>query len=949
VLSTTATAWRIVSAERIPPGAVAMTTAQGGVMCGFQTEEDSLIRIIDPHNGRIISEFTAPEARCNGISYNGSIWFTGAEHLYNLERDGRIRNQLEKPYGVMRGLAVQEANIFWSIVLDNDIYYLTLFEAGGEELRRFSTTVQNPVDIAYDGTFLWVTDYVDGFLHLFNPVTEREVDLFPTPMGGPSGITTVQREEDTYIALIDNGQDDDTDILYIIDTEGEEAPKILPISRRFDFGIVEIIFDSDFNFSIYNIGGLDLTLDSIRLASGEECFTLGRLPRPPIIPPGRYAFIPINFDPEEYRHYVDTLIVFTNDPEEPVVRIVLLGLGIFQTRRLGTYPEILDFGVVRADPWRDGSRYKQLALFNMGFNTLRIDDMENHIEEIFHFESPLFPLTLETAETLLVDFWFTPHRGIQYIDTLMTYSNGIHRIVFSQILGTASDTVYNSGEVMWYHRLEEGEGAIGTIIRQRDINNDEIDDVIAVGPAGTVYCLNGFASDEADVLWVQNFANEAFSPTDVQPSGVMTSSGDLNGDGVEDVVIGSGTEDRAVYGLSGTDGDLLWRWDARNVGAEGRIVRIAADHDLNGDGANDPVILIRPDDEGQHRLVRLDGATGRPAWARNPGTAISVEPLTDFDHDGVMDFVVMSADNRLEIYSGIDGSLMQSIRANCQAPIFPAQDLDGDNWLDIIFYTVDGALSAYSVHAQRELWNVDHFDRFQLNSPIKYLLDLESDFNEDGINEMVGCDLDEITFCFNPVNGESWWVEQVTGASMAVIPDHLNGDCVPEIVIGLEEVRILCLDGRHGDELWSFQYQNVGDIVHIIAFEDVDFGRSDDIVAIFSDGVVRCISSGGDLGVKYPPIESTSPTTPMLTGIYPNPFNCSVKIGFTLNSFSHITLSVWDTNGRQITVLDLGLLNPGMHKIPFNPLENKSMPNGIYMFRLDGASGHAIGQGILLK
>lgn len=942
-------AWQIVSAEEVPEGITAIAPINGGVLCGFEGDDNQVMRIIDPENGQITAEFEAPEAPCLGLANEGPGWFLGSEGLYSFDARGEIIDQIEKPYPIMHGLASVDGEL-WTTIEVGGAHYLTLFAPGGNELRRFYTNIRNPADLAFDGQYLWITDQIDGFIHIFDPANGNEINILRTPAASPTGIASVVIGNTNLIALVDDGRNGNLDIIYLIDPSGGDAPKLLPISRHFNFEEVLIHSEVEVDLSIFNVGNSDLVLEDVYLNDGSRGFTVGRLPRELDIQPGGYLNIPVLFEPETYIQYSDTLIVLSNDPSEPETKIVVTGLGIFNSRRLGFSPNPVDFGVVRGDPWRDGSRTARLAIFNMGLSELRVDSVRVDIPDIFQFSPPALPQVLETTDTIWVDLWFTPHRGIRYIDTLSIYSDDAHRIIRAPLSGSGNDSVYAIGSVMWQHQLEDGNGSSGAIMRQKDINNDQFDDCVAIGPAGILYCLNGFGSGDVDPLWVQTFERYPYAPTGVLSKEVLVSAGDINGDGFNDIFIGSGRVDRSVYGINGRNGELIWRWEANSIDGEGPIRSIQSGYDSNGDGSEDPVILIFPDDDGVRSLVRLDGATGRPVWASNAGTISDVKPLDDFNLDGVVDFVTVNLENQINVISGVDGGWILSVETESVAPIFPAPDIDGDGKRDLIINTSHEEISAWSLQQNQLLWTTGVFSRFELGGDVRFLENIGSDFDGDGVNEMAGCGNVQTTFCINPVSGETWWADPGNGTSLTTLPDNLNGDGIKEVILGGVQGNVICFDGRDGAVRWNAPMDDAGAVIDIISFEDIDLGKSADVVGLFEDGIVRCISTGGDLGVSQP-IFGASPEASNLIKLFPNPFNSTVNVNFTLERPNAVTLSVMDINGRIMSTRELGFLLSGVHSISYNPLRDGSIPNGVYFFRIEGSSipDGSVGCGVLIK
>lgn len=780
----------------------------------------------------------------------------------------------------------------------------------------------------------------------FDPDEIEEVEIYRTPAAGPTGIATGGNDE--QIILIDNGWVENHSVIYRINLTDEDAPKLLPISRKYHFGRLPLFNDYRVNMTMFNVGTLDLVIDSVRLVNGNSGFRLGNIPGDNIILPARYLNIPIYLEPDEYQIFTDTMIVYSNDPQEPEMAIEVLGLGIYNSRHLGFYPRSIDFGFVRADPWRDGNRTVRLALFNMGGDILRIDTVFTNIPDIFHVD-PFDMTRLETAESLYVDITFTPHRGITYRDTLEIFSNEQIRLMRVPLLGVGNDSTFSAGTVMWRYELEDGNGAPGSIARIGDVNDDDIDDVVAVGPSGMIYCINGFGSNQVDLIWSLDFYREPYAPTDLVADMGIKNAGDLNSDGFDDVIIGSGDEDRSVYGINGLTGDMLWRWDSRTVDASGGVKKMLIVSDINGDGATDPIVLLHRDDlEGNNRLLRLDGATGRRIWVRNPGTAIDVAALQDFDNDGSIDYAAITTDDRIDIYSGSNGSLMEMMELDSQAPILKVDDIDGNGKNDIVCSNSQNQLICISTESGDIIWNVNEIDGMELTGPLSFLISVD-DANGDGISEFVGCDNGRTIFCADPTDGSGLWAQLMNGVtSITTLPDHLNGDGISDILIGLSSARISCVDCVTGTPLWSFNREGFGGVRHMISFADIDLGQSDDLVALFDDHWVRCISSGGDLGIDDERMMHL-PQSLRIDGLYPNPFNSDLTVDYSLGKYSQIKLTLYDLSGRLVKFIDLGNKSAGYHSYSMQFDSELHLNSGLYFLKVQSSTEQQIRRALYIK
>ncbi len=84
------------------------------------------------------------------------------------------------------------------------------------------------------------------------------------------------------------------------------------------------------------------------------------------------------------------------------------------------------------------------------------------------------------------------------------------------------------------------------------------------------------------------------------------------------------------------------------------------------------------------------------------------------------------------------------------------------------------------------------------------------------------------------------------------------------------------------------------------------------------------------LGIdEYPdelPIELT------ICSAYPNPFNSTVTLTYTVPALCNVDLSVFDYNGRKVARLASGMHSPGVYEVAFN---GRGLPNGINLTRLE--------------
>jgi plastocyanin len=79
---------------------------------------------------------------------------------------------------------------------------------------------------------------------------------------------------------------------------------------------------------------------------------------------------------------------------------------------------------------------------------------------------------------------------------------------------------------------------------------------------------------------------------------------------------------------------------------------------------------------------------------------------------------------------------------------------------------------------------------------------------------------------------------------------------------------------------------------------------------------------------------------------FPNPFNPSTQISFSLPQKSHVTLKIYNAIGQEIKTLVDGETDAGIHEIEFN---GSNLASGIYFYRLSTPSFIDTKRLVLLK
>ena len=289
--------------------------------------------------------------------------------------------------------------------------------------------------------------------------------------------------------------------------------------------------------------------------------------------------------------------------------------------------------------------------------------------------------------------------------------------------------IKNNGSLLWTYIVKDGICSIAV----RDVNGDGRNEVIA-GGGEMVYCLNGAGT----LLW-----NFSLPYGGRLRYGHAFTLGDVDGDGLEDVVIGTCTyadwsppSGNSVVVIK-SDGTLLWEEQMPEC------VSSIAVGDMNGDGKNEVVVGVSVPwgiDMDNLYVLKNDGTLlwSYPAGVGMAGRRVNDISLGDLDGDEVKEIVAGSEDNTIYVLKG-NGTL---------------------------------------------LWNY---------TTSSYLREVEiGDIDGDGINEVIAGGFDSKVYAIKN-NGTLLWKYQTKGHIYGLVIGDVNGDRKGDVIVGSRDQNVYVL------------------------------------------------------------------------------------------------------------------------------------------------------------
>jgi hypothetical protein len=142
---------------------------------------------------------------------------------------------------------------------------------------------------------------------------------------------------------------------------------------------------------------------------------------------------------------------------------------------------------------------------------------------------------------------------------------------------------------------------------------------------------------------------------------------------------------------------------------------------------------------------------------------------------------------------------------------------------------------------------------------------------------------------------------------------------------------------RSNEGLYIFNVSNIHniEIENIIPITPHQVFREDDILYLANSSAGYVLYEISDSGTN--PYSNGIEVPSKLLSNYPNPFNPTTTISFSIPEVSQVTLSIYNIKGQKVKTIVNDMMNSGNYKFDWNGLDEKgkNVSSGVYFYKLE--------------
>ncbi len=344
-------------------------------------------------------------------------------------------------------------------------------------------------------------------------------------------------------------------------------------------------------------------------------------------------------------------------------------------------------------------------------------------------------------------------------------------------------------------------------------------------------------------------------------------AGDIDSDGMLEVVFGTHLGDGNLYALNGEDGSLLWKFYAGGCPVDSSV-RL---YDVDNDSQLEVIFTaLSSYVEGAGLLYALRGEDGSVLWnCTLAAPSLGGAAIEDLDNDNRPEVIIGTVQNAtggyVHIINAEDGSLSSTVGPFlgdiCSNPA--VLDLNCDSFLDFVVATQEGNNSVYAIDGPSLTIMWRYHGESSFRGGCAY-----ADLDGDAIQELVIGSTDGHIHAINAEDGSSLWTYAGKSSYYATCIADMGRVFGSEIVaIGEREVLVLNSDGEPS---WGYSHgaTSISYPLTTPSISDLNGNGVADVCFADSQGVIEVRDGNSGIILQF----NVSDSNPLGTmGVYHSP------------------------------------------------------------------------------